>query len=333
MRTIRFKGRDYEGQDGESVLTILLSHKLNIPYSCTAGACHACLMRRTDGEVPESAQPGLKASLKQQQYFLACQFVPDEDISVSLADGEDVSAHATISQVEHLDDATCRIFLEPATPLYYHAGQYINLCRSDGLVRSYSLASVPGLDSSMEIHVRRMQNGKMSNWLHDKVKAGDHIDFQGPYGDCLYVNDAPGQDMLLIGTGTGLAPLIGIARDALNSGHQGQIYLYHGSRSLAGLYRHQQLRQLANDHTNFHYISCVSGDNEVIAEDPAIRHGRANDLAFADITDLKNMRVFLCGHPEMVKQSRRIAFLNGASMNQIMADPFEMQELRTAPRN
>ncbi|MGD8484671.1 MAG: FAD-binding oxidoreductase [Thioalkalispiraceae bacterium] len=329
MPSIKYGGKHYRQQKGESVLATLLRQNVDIPYSCEVGACHTCLMRRTDGEVPESAQPGLKSTLKQQHYFLACQFIPDEDIQVAHADDEDVSSHATVTSIDYLGEDICRVRLDPATPLYYHAGQYINLKRNDDLIRSYSLASVPRLDQQLELHVKLMDNGQMSNWIYNELRVGDHVDIQGPYGDCFYVQDNAEQDLLFVGTGTGLAPLMGIARDALDNNHSGNIYLYHGSRNLPGLYMHNELKQLAEANNRFHYIPCLSGDGQITS----VRHQRANEAAFADFTDLKDMKIYLCGHPEMVKQAKMSAYLNGADIGNIFVDAFEMKNLRQQPRD
>ena len=85
----------------------------------------------------------------------------------------------------------------------------------------------------------------MSNWIFDEVKIGESVDIQGPSGACFYLSGAPEQGLLLIGSGTGLAPLVAIARDALNDSHSGQVRLYHGARESAGLYLRDGLFDLA----------------------------------------------------------------------------------------
>ncbi|MGZ5027031.1 MAG: oxygenase, partial [Methylobacter sp.] len=73
---------------------------------------------------------------------------------------------------------------------------------------------------------------------------------------------------------------------------------------------------------NFDYVPCLSG--------PDVTHhfaaGRAHDVAFRHIPNLKNWRVFLCGHPEMVKVAKRNAFMAGASMKDIYADAFNVSQ-------
>ena len=169
----------------------------------------------------------------------------------------------------------------------------------------------------------------MSQWIIDTLQVGDAVDIQGPNGACFYLPGREQEALLLIGTGTGLAPLMGIARDALTSGHLGPIYLYHGSHSAAGLYRRPQLAALAAQHENFHAVFCASGaavESDCIA-------GRAHDIAFGRHTDLSGFRVYLCGAPAMVHAAKKTAYLQGARMQDIYADPFENKDLRQTPRD
>lgn len=286
-------------------------------------------MRRTDGPVPIEAQEDIKDTLRAQGYFLACRYHPDTDIKIDVPNKSQVVSAATVVGKENMADDICRLLLEPATPLYYHAGQYINLQQQDGFARSYSLASVPAVDEHLELHIRRMKSGRMSNWIHDDLKTGDQIEFQGPHGNCFYLPGDQQQSILLIATGTGLAPLLGILHDALQNGHQGPIHLYHGSRTLAGLYAHEALHELVTTHSNVNYIPCLSGDDVP----SGYRAGRAHEAAFSDHASLKQWRVYLCGNPVMVQQSKKQAYIKGADMKDIHGDPFELSDLRTIPRD
>ena len=82
-----------------------------------------------------------------------------------------------------LSPNVCKLLIEPTLTFVYHAGQFINLRRPDGLVRSYSLASLPTEDYFLEIHVQRKGDGAMSNWILDELKAGDELDIQNASGE------------------------------------------------------------------------------------------------------------------------------------------------------
>lgn len=289
-----------------------------VPSSCRSGACQTCLMRALQGMPPASAQNGLKPTLREQGYFLACVCKPQEAMDLVLA-GDDVAPRttATVLAKEALNADILRLSLRCHTPLNYRAGQFAHLTRSDGLTRSYSLATPPDEDGKIEFHIRRLPNGAISGWIHEALCVGDTVEVAGPFGNCFYTCDSAEQGLLLIGTGSGLAPLWGIVSDALQQGHVGPIHLYHGSWKPAGLYFTDELRQLSAEHPNFAYVPCV--DSEAGSGN---RLGRADQVALTDWQNLKGWRVYLCGNPEMVKSAKKRAFLAGASMQNIYADPF-----------
>jgi NAD(P)H-flavin reductase len=328
LTKVAFGGRAYECRQSETVLEALLRHNLDVPYSCKKGVCLCCMLRVTEGAIPEQAQVGIRDTLRAQGYFLPCVCPADHDLAVASADEAALFSRAVVSEVFPLAPDIKGVRLTPATELYYHAGQFINLRRADGLTRSYSLASVPSLDSHLELHVKRLPGGAMSNWIFDELQAGEVVELQGPNGSCFYAPGGGDRNVVLIGTGTGLAPLFGIARDALHDGHQGEIRLYHGSRHADGLYLGQQLRDLAARHANFHYVPCLSG-----ADVPSgVRAGRVAAAAFADLGELTDWRVFICGAPPMVEEAKKAAYLAGAAIADIHADPFELRDLRRKPR-
>ena len=281
-----------------------------------------------EGEVPPDACRGLRPTEIERGGFLACQHRPTGDMRVALPDDPNARVAAVLTGKEVLGPNVCRLTLRPAAPFAYRAGQFLNLRRRDGLVRSYSLASLPERDETLEIHVKRLPGGALSGWLCETVEAGETLEIEGPYGDCLYAAEQPEQPLLLIGTGTGLAPLLGVLRDALARGHRGPIRLYHGSRRASGLYCDAALRALAAAHPSLSYQPCVSGD------DPpeGFRPQRADLAAFEDQGELAGWRVYLCGYPAMVESARRTAFLHGACLSAIHADPFDLRDLRSAPR-
>jgi NAD(P)H-flavin reductase len=269
---------------------------------------------------PSAAQTGLKPTLRQQGYFLACLCRPDGDLEVALP-GDDVapSTPAVVIGKRALNRDILQISLRCERPFSYHAGQFVHLRRDDGLTRSYSISNLPNAEGVIELHVRRLNGGVMSGWIHDELQVGAAVRVAGPHGDCYYTPDNREDGLLLIGTGSGLAPLVGIVRDALQQGHCGPIQLYHGSYRPEGLYLVEELRRLSVEHPSFIYAPCVDeGDG------PAVdcRVGRSDQTALCEHPDLKGWRVYLCGHPEMVKSAKRRAFLAGASMRDIFADPF-----------
>lgn len=320
MTHIRYDENYFAIEERQTVLECLLGHGVPIPSSCRSGACQTCLMRALEGNPPASSQAGLKDTLKLQNYFLACICQPSEDLAVGLPDEGQSSSHAVVHRLEMLNHDILRVDLEPLNPITYRAGQFINLVHDNYHLRSYSIASVPGQDEHLQLHVRRLENGRVSTWIHDDLEIGHEVEIRGPAGDCFYTPGKPDQPLLLIGTGSGLAPLYGILRDALHQGHSGPIRLFHGSRERQGLYLVDELRHLESQYDNFSYFPCLSG-----ARVPTgFAAGRVHETALRETPDLKGWRVFLCGHPAMVSTTRTKAYLAGASLKDIMADAFNV---------
>ncbi len=300
------------------MLDCLTAHGVSIPSSCHAGICQTCLMQVVAGSVPASAQPGLKNTLVAQNYFLACSFLPEGDIEVRLPMTGSGRFSATVVEIDRLNTEVVCLKLAPDTRLKYKAGQFINLYKDKTTSRSYSLASVPEIDDHLQFHIRKLPNGLVGHWVHHELKIGDTVEISDASGDCFYVPDVLEQNLLLIATGTGLAPLYGIVRDALFQGHTGAIKLYHGSNSTELLYLSEELKSLALKFDNFIYAPCVSG--KIVPS--GFVAGRAQEVALEENPDLSGWRVFLCGHPEMVSSAKKLAFLAGASTANIYADPF-----------
>ncbi len=312
MPAVSYKGRTVEVQPGESVLDGLLRHDVAVPHACKAGSCGSCLLRGVEGAVPAQAQLGLKDSWKARGYFLACQCRPETDLVVEVA-GSGTRVAAEIVSMQQLTHNVMRVRLACLAPFEFRPGQYVSLLREDGLARSYSIASL-NTEAEIELHVRRVRDGLMSNWLFDAALPGDRVHLQGPFGECFYTPGREQQPLLLIGTGTGLAPLYGIVRDALQRGHSGPIHLIHGALRSADLYLRQELQELvAINYTASVLETSESGDY----------YTGPLDLLIAErFQKLAGWRGFVCGDPAIVQSLRRKLFLAGMAMNDILADAF-----------
>ena len=328
MVEIAYDGNIYACDASETVLEALLRQGATPAYSCNKGICLSCIMQARTGAVPAEAQVGLRDSLRAEGYFLPCVCTPSEALDIGAAGETGAFSDATIVAVDSLAPRIRRIVLEPHGPFDYRAGQFVNVRTSGGLVRSYSLTSVPGLDDKLVFHIKRLRRGRMSTWAFEAAAPGERLSLQGPNGGFYYEGGRPDQPMLLIGNGSGLGALMGVARDAFSQGHAGPVHLYHGSHHADGLYQRTELQALSAQHGNFRYEPCVSGE-EYLHND---RPGRADEAALADHADLTGWRVFLCGYAPMVHATKKAAYLAGAALNDIYADPYELRELRVRPR-
>ena len=317
MARITYSGKSFEHKNG-TVLDTLIEAGEDIPYSCREGVCQSCMVRAVSGRPSAHSQRDLKETLVKQGCFLACQCHPEEDLEIALPDTQLFCTDAELIELERLSDEIMRVILRPSKDYHYYAGQFLNIKNSAGIVRSYSLASLPQLGGDLELHMQYMAGGKMTEWLFNDAAAGDRFEVSEAQGDCFYTSGRPDQSILFVATGSGLAPIYGVIRDALLQGHSGPMHLFHGSRHISHIYLQDELRDLAEKHKNFQYSPCLTAAEQV----DGYYHQRANEAALDTYSDLKSWRVFACGHPDMVKDFKKKAFLAGASLSDIHIDAF-----------
>lgn len=320
MAKITFEGSRYSIRENESVLDALLRGGANVTFSCRKGSCQVCMLRAVSGDPGEDARRGLREEVRERGYFLPCTAHPKTDLVIERPNLAELFVRARVHEKRPLSEHVVRLLLEPEKNMSWRAGQYINVRRADGVVRSYSIASVPEEDYFLEIHVKRLPGGQMSAWLCDHVNVGDVVEVQGPIGDCFYDPETRDRNLLLACTGTGLSPLVGIVRDALRHGHRGKIFLYQSSRDSGGLYLRDELRGMSAKNSSLHHTVSLSKAQHA---DDGVVPGRVVDVAFARHQDLSGWVVYLCGLPEMVHEARYRALLAGAERRDIHADPFE----------
>lgn len=315
-------GRTVHVRPGQTLLEAILDAGLSVPSSCRIGACQTCLVRATKGTPPPEAQRGLRDTLQAQGYFLACVAQLECDLEITLRDAAALEVPATIAAVDCLGPDVVRVRIQPAGEFAYRAGQFVTLVRDDGLARAYSIASLPGSGDpgktdAIELHVRVLPGGRMSTWLASPLACGADVRLRGPAGNCFYTTGKPEQPLVLAGTGTGLAPLWGILRDALRAGHTGPIQLWHGARAVSGFYLADELTRLARRHPQVQYRRCALN----VGADDSVATGRLDELLPRQ-GPFTNTRVFLFGNPEVVIALKEGIFLAGASLSDIHADPF-----------
>lgn len=327
MAEVKYNASTFSLNEHESVLDCLLRNQQHIPYACKAGMCQACLVKAVNCEATEISKKWIKESWQAMGYTLACQWVPDSDVELSLPLIEEFSIAVNIKSIDFLNKRVMRLILEvedKGSMFHYIPGQYLTLINSDGITRSYSIANNYEDDHLIELHIGQTSEGVFSGWLFHTASTGDKLHIRGPAGDCFYSSqehdDFP---ILLAATGTGLAPLYGIIHDALKQNHQGPISLFHGGRTVDHLYYVSELMALQEDHSQFNYYPSVI--------EPVNAHkikglceGKVEEVVQEHISDydIGHTRVYLCGEPDFVYQLRKRIFLKGARSSFIFCDPF-----------
>ncbi|OUM22609.1 ferredoxin--NADP reductase [Pseudomonas putida] len=145
----------------------------------------------------------------------------------------------------------------------YRPGQFLTLRvphQGGWLPRCYSLSSTPLLDEPLRVTIKRVRDGRASNWLCDAVQAGDTLQVLAPAG--VFVPRQLDTDLLLFAGGSGITPVLSILRSALLAG-TGRILLIYANRDEASVIFRDPLKALATAHPQrlqvIHWLDSVQG--------------------------------------------------------------------------
>jgi ferredoxin-NADP reductase len=140
---------------------------------------------------------------------------------------------AVIERVEHRTSRVASLFLRAPLDVGF-AGQHLDvrLTAADGYQaqRSYSIASAPG-EPLVELAVERLEEGEVSPYFVDIAQPGDMLDVRGPLGGHFIWRPEDGGPLLLIGGGSGVAPLMAILRHRARTAPETEALLVYSSRT------------------------------------------------------------------------------------------------------
>lgn len=314
MTNIIFEGSEISLSNDETVLNALTRSGFNIPNSCNAGVCQSCIMHG-EGQIPSEAQKGLKQAQKELGQFLSCCCQPTSTLKVSLAPTAEKYAATVLTKTYLTDDV---LMLRLSKEFDYRAGQFLTLFNTDGEGRCYSFASHAETDNFIELHIRIVSGGLVSEWVEKHLQVGETVQISAPRGECFYTSEDKDQPLFLCGIGTGFAPLYGILRDALHQGHRGKIYFLVGAKTGDGFYYHSILPSLRNKQVMIHQVALELGNPNLIH----CFQANIYDYAKSFMPDMKGAKVYLCGAESFVMKMKKQCFLSGVNMKDIHADAF-----------
>ncbi|MDR0212942.1 MAG: ferredoxin--NADP reductase [Comamonas sp.] len=145
----------------------------------------------------------------------------------------------------------------------YKPGQFLTLrlpIEGRYVPRCYSMSSAPALDDALRVTVKRVHQGRGSNWVCDKIRAGDMIELMPPSG--LFSPRNLGQNFLLLAGGSGITPVFSILRTVLKQ-HRGNVVLFYANRDERSVIFKKDLQQLAAEYPDrlqvMHWLDSVQG--------------------------------------------------------------------------
>ena len=164
-----------------------------------------------------------------------------------------------IERMHRLAPEVMAVFLRlPANEeFHFFAGQYLDIMLPQNRRRSFSIASCPGRDELIELHIRKVASGEFTQQLFDGMKEKTLLRIEGPLGQFWFRRESP-RPALLIGGGTGYAPLRSMLRDLLAVGDRRPLHLYWGAQTRQDLYEDEQVRALSAAHPNLRYTPVLS---------------------------------------------------------------------------
>jgi len=328
--TLMPEQRTFSVRASETILDAALHVGLNLPHSCKGGSCGACRARVLSGKVhyPFGPPLGLSAQESAEGYALLCEALPVSDVSVDmrvvrLADDVEIrDLPCRVARKQLLAPDVMALFLQlPAVERFtFLAGQYLDIMLPGERRRSFSIASPPHDSSLIELHVRRAPGGEFTQKVFEELKEKSLLRIEGPLGQFCYRHH-PGLPAILVGGGTGYAPLKAMIRHVLENNVERELHLYWGVRTGADLYEDQRIREWAAQHANFNYTPVLS--EAAPQENWSGRTGFVHDAVVADYPDLSAVEIYASGPPAMIEAIKQAGSSRGLTADRLHFDSFE----------
>lgn len=263
---------DQLGRD--TVLRAALRSGVGFPYECNSGGCGSCKFELLAGEVENlwPQAPGLTERDQRKGLLLACQCIPSTDIRIKVRTTQECvpvtpprrlrAQLAAAHDITH-DIREFRFVTEGRAD--FRAGQYAMLeIPGVSTPRAYSMSNVGNSEGEWHFQIRRVANGVATDKLFHHLHAGDEIEIDGPYG-LAYLRPEVARDIVCVAGGSGLAPMVSIARGAAQSGmlKTRQLHFFYGGRTPRDICGESFLRELPGygDHIHFHPVVSLPGND------------------------------------------------------------------------
>lgn len=185
-------------------------------------------------------------------------------------------------------------------PFHFLPGQYLSFRLAEGeriFTRSYSICSAPGQQDFCDIAVKRMEAGRGSVYLHERIAPGQLLTCIGPLGNFTFTG-AEADSLVLIAGGIGITPLLSVLKHLAQSNWPHEVYLLFAVSTPADILFEQEIRAIAQRYRHFKYLILPSRVSGFPWEGPS---GRIQADHLADfVPHIYRRRVHLCGPEPMM---------------------------------
>ncbi len=322
-------GHTMEVEKEELILDAALRHGISFPYGCRSGVCGTCLGKVLEGKVsyPDDFPMGLSEDDHDKGRALFCQAIAESDLLIEVAEIDAVSdieiktLPVKIVSLRKLSPDVMEVLLKlPETErMQFLAGQYIDILLSMGKRRAFSLANAPFNDEYLELHIRHVKGGAFTGQIFNELKEKSLLRIEGPHGS-FFLRDTD-RPKIMMGGGTGFAPLKGMIEQLIQENTQLPIYLYWGVRSKIDLYHKELAEKWAFQHKNIHFIPVLSEPDDT--DNWQGEMGFVHEAVVRDFADMSSFDVYMSGPPVMVEASVAAFKEAGLSDDHMYSDSFE----------
>jgi len=215
----------FECADDDTILRAALRAGLGFPYACNTGSCGTCRFQMLEGAVEHLREdpPAWNDRDRARGRWLGCQARPEKDCCIKVRlDPDAVPPHPPVPMRGRLTDVVqithdiSEFGFELDGPDDFLPGQYalIDLEKVHG-TRAYSMCNLPGT-GEWRFQIKHVPGGAATEILFNKLRPDASVRIDGPYGHGYLREDRPG-NLLLVAGGSGLSPMVSIARAAAAS--------------------------------------------------------------------------------------------------------------------
>jgi len=317
-------GESFKAPQDTPIIQAAANAGLQIPYSCKTGRCSTCRCKVLSGETMAfGPETGLSEAEIVEGWIQACVRYATSDLVLEV---EDIPGFAMppvktlpcrINTLDRLRSDVIRVSLRlpPSAEFEFLPGQYISVIGPGGINRSYSLANAQSEDKLLELHIRAVSGGAMSDYWFKKAKINDLLRFTGPQGT-FSLRDVAGLNLVFLTTGTGIAPVKAILEGLsfLSEEKRPQtVTVICGARVKEDLYFN--VLSIPGNHTFIPVLSRAGNDWQGA-------RGYVQDALLRMDGDLTNTAVYACGSIAMIQSAKEVLVSSGLSDNRFHSDAF-----------
>ena len=234
-------------------------------------------------------------------------------------------------------DAVTLHFEQPQNQtINYKPGQFLTLIipfEGKKERRSYSLSSTPH-ESTLAVTIKRVAGGKVSNYLLDNAAVGQEIEVMEPLGNfCITCDVAETRNVILLGAGSGITPLMSILKGVLREEPNSKVTLLYGNRDEDSVIFKEQLEQLRTEHPDRLQIAYIYSQPKQNCD----YHGRMNQsliikiLERLQLTKISNGLYFMCGPEGMMDEVKKALHVLHVPSDRVFRESFVSSKLTGEP--